>query len=176
MATVLSLGGKTPRIAPGVFLAPSATVIGDVEIGEGSSVWFGCVLRGDVGKIRIGKQSNIQDLSCLHMTDGVSDVIVGDLVTVGHGVILHGCSVGDGALIGMGSTLLDGVVIGARSLVAAGSLVTSRMVVPAGSLVRGSPARILRDATEEEREMGVRGAEHYVENARRYLGLLREER
>lgn len=171
MQNVISVGGKTPRIAEGVFIAPNAWIIGDVEIGEGSSVWFGCVLRGDVGSIRIGKRSNIQDLSCIHMTDGISNAVVGDDVTVGHGVILHGCTVKDRALIGMGSTILDNAVIGEESVIAAGSLVTSRMVVKPGSMVRGSPAKVLREATEEERAMGLHGAAHYVENARRYAFL-----
>ncbi len=171
MQNVIPLDGKTPRIAPGVFIAPNAFVIGDVEIAEGSSIWFGCVLRGDVGPIRIGRRSNIQDLACVHMTDGLSMTVVGDDVTVGHGAILHGCTVGDGALVGMASTLLDNAVVGARSVVAAGSLVPPRMVIPAGSMVRGSPAKVLREATEEERSMGVAGAAHYVENAKRYLAL-----
>jgi carbonic anhydrase/acetyltransferase-like protein (isoleucine patch superfamily) len=172
---IISIDGKTPRIAEGVFIAPNAYVIGDVEIGEGSSVWFGCVLRGDVGAIRIGKRSNIQDLSCIHMTDGLSNSVIGDDVTVGHGVILHGCTVGDAALVGMASTVMDNAVVGARSVVAAGSLVPPRMVIPAGSMVRGSPAKVLREATEEERAMGIAGAAHYVENAGRYLPLLRNE-
>ncbi|NUO47523.1 MAG: gamma carbonic anhydrase family protein [Polyangiaceae bacterium] len=172
---IISIDGKTPRIAEGVFIAPNAYVIGDVEIGEGSSVWFGCVLRGDVGAIRIGKRSNIQDLSCIHMTDGLSNSVIGDDVTVGHGVILHGCTVGDAALVGMASTVMDHDGDGARSVVAAGSLVPPRMVIPAGSMVRGSPAKVLREATEEERAMGITGAAHYVENAKRYLPLLRDE-
>jgi carbonic anhydrase/acetyltransferase-like protein (isoleucine patch superfamily) len=173
MQNIIPLDGKTPRIAPGVFIAPNAYVIGDVEIGEGSSVWFGCVLRGDVGSIRIGKRSNIQDLACVHMTDGLSSTVVGDDVTVGHGAILHCCSIGDGALVGMASTILDNAVVGAGSVVAAGSLVTSRMVVPPGSMVRGSPAKVLREATEDERAMGRMGAAHYVENAKRYGFLSR---
>ncbi len=169
MATIISLGGKTPRIAPGVFIAPNATIIGDVVIDEGASVWFGCVLRADIGSIRIGKRSNIQDLTCIHMTDGISNTEVGDDVTVGHRVVLHGCKVGHRALIGMGSVLLDNVEIGDESLVAAGSLLAPRTIVPAKSLVRGSPGKVVRPVTEEERLMGLLGATHYVENAKRYL-------
>ncbi len=176
MKNILSLEAHTPRIDPSVFVAPNAVVIGDVEIGEGSSVWFGCVLRGDIGAIRIGRRTNIQDLSCVHLTEGLSSTLVGDDVTVGHRVVLHGCTVGDGALIGMGSVLLDGVVVGEDSLVAAGSLLPPRMVVPAGSLVRGSPAKVVRPATPEERALGRSGAAHYVENAKRYIPLLRTER
>ena len=169
MPTLLSIGGKTPRIAPGVFIAPNATIIGDVVIEEGASVWFGCVLRADIGSIRIGKRSNIQDLTCVHMTDGISNTVVGEDVTVGHRVVLHGCTVGDRALIGMGSVLLDNAEIGEESLVAAGSLVSPRTIVPARSLLRGSPAKVVRPVTEEERMMGQLGALHYVENAKRYL-------
>jgi len=172
MATLLSIGGKSPRIAPGVFIAPNATIIGDVVIEEGASVWFGCVLRADIGSIRIGKRSNIQDLSCIHMTDGISDTEVGEDVTVGHRVVLHGCKVGHRALIGMGSVLLDNAEIGEESLIAAGSLVSPRTIVPAGSLLRGSPGRVVRPATEDERMMGQLGAAHYVENAKRYLAAL----
>ncbi|MBL9022233.1 MAG: gamma carbonic anhydrase family protein [Myxococcales bacterium] len=171
MKNIVSVGGKAPRIAEGVFVAPNAFVIGDVEIGEGSSVWFGCVLRGDIGPIRIGKRTNIQDLSCIHLTDGISQTVIGDDVTVGHGVILHGCIVKDRALIGMGSTILDNAVIGEESVVAAGSLVTPRVVIPPGSMVRGSPAKVLREASEEERALGLEGARHYVANAQRFARI-----
>lgn len=173
---IVTLGGHTPRIHPSVFVAPTAVVIGDVEIGEGSSVWFGVVIRGDVGSIRIGKRTNVQDLACVHMTDGVSNVVLGDDVTVGHGALIHGAAVGDGALVGMGSILLDNAVIGAESVIAAGSLVSPRKVIPPRSLVRGSPAKVLRECTEEERAMGAIGAAHYVENAKRYIPLSHEER
>jgi carbonic anhydrase/acetyltransferase-like protein (isoleucine patch superfamily) len=172
MATILSIDGKTPRIAPGVYIAPNATIIGDVVIEEGASVWFGCVLRADIGSIRIGKRSNIQDLTCIHMTDGLSNTEVGDDVTVGHRVVLHGCTVGNGALIGMGSVVMDNADIGAESLVAAGSLVSPRTIVPPGSLLRGSPGKVIRPVTEEERLMGQLGAAHYVENAKRYLAAM----
>lgn len=173
---ILTFDGITPHITAGVFIAPNAIVIGDVTIGASSSVWFGCVLRADVGFIRIGDRSNIQDLSCIHMTEGLSNTIVGDDVTVGHRVVLHGCTIEDGALIGMGSVLLDNVVVGRDSLIAAGSLLPPRMVVPPRSLVRGSPARVIREVTDEEREMGRAGAAHYVEKAKAYLPLTRGER
>lgn len=176
MSSIITLAGKTPVVAEGVFVAPNAVVIGDVALAEQSSVWFGCVLRGDVGAIRVGKRSNIQDLTCIHMTDGTSDTVIGDDVTVGHGVILHGCTVGDGALIGMGAILLDGVVVGAGSVIAAGALVPPRMQIPPGSLVKGSPAKIVGQVSEQQRLLGQAGAAHYVENARRYLPLMREER
>ena len=171
MALILPLGEARPRIARGVYLAPNCTVIGDVELGEDASVWFGAVIRGDIGPIRIGARSNIQDLACIHLTEGLSRTIVGADVTVGHGAILHGCTVGDGCLIGMGSILLDNVGVGAGSLVAAGSVVPPRMVIPPRSLVRGNPARVIREVNDDEAAMGPMGAAHYVENARRYLAL-----
>jgi gamma-carbonic anhydrase len=168
VALVLPYAGMTPRLGRDVFVAPNATLIGDVELGDEASVWFGCVLRGDIGSIRIGARTNVQDLVCMHLTDGVSVTVVGADVTIGHGAILHGCTVGDRCLIGMGSILLDNAVIGEGSLVAAGSLVPPRMVVPPRSLVRGNPAKVLREVTEDEGRLGIMGAEHYVEHARRY--------
>jgi carbonic anhydrase/acetyltransferase-like protein (isoleucine patch superfamily) len=171
MQNVISIDGNTPRIASDAFVAPNAVVIGDVVIGPGSSVWFGCVLRGDIGPIRIGARTNIQDLTCGHMTQGLSELTVGDDVTVGHGVLLHGCTIEDGVLVGMGSIVLDGAIVGKGSVVAAGSLVPPRMVIPPGSFVRGSPAKIVRDATDDERAMGIAGAGHYVHNAARFRAL-----
>jgi carbonic anhydrase/acetyltransferase-like protein (isoleucine patch superfamily) len=168
----LSIDGKAPVLAEGVFIAPNAVLIGDITIDEGSSVWFGCVLRGDVGAIRIGKRTNVQDLACLHMTMGVSDVTIGDDVTIGHGAIVHGATIESGCLVGMGSILLDGVVVGEGSVIAAGALVTPRMIIPPGSMVKGSPAKIVRAATDEERAMGKAGAAHYVLGAAKYRALL----
>ena len=174
MNNIITLDGKTPRVAEDAFIAPNAVLIGDVVIEAGASVWFGCVLRADVGSIRVGPRSNIQDLTTIHMTDGLSVAEIGADVTVGHGAIVHGARVGDGALIGMGAILLDNAVIGARSVIAAGSLVPPRMIVPPGMMVRGSPAKVLREASDEERAMGAIGAAHYVENARRYAPLFRK--
>lgn len=170
MPLILSFQGKTPRIASSAFIAENATLIGDVEIGEEASVWFGCVLRADIGKIRIGARSNVQDLCCVHMTDGLSDTFVGEDVTVGHGVILHGCRVGDRALVGMGSILLDNSVLGEGSVLGAGSLLTPRSEIPAGHLALGRPARAQRPVTEAEARLGIDGARHYVEAARGYRG------
>jgi carbonic anhydrase/acetyltransferase-like protein (isoleucine patch superfamily) len=171
MAMILAYGGAVPRLGRDVFVAPNATLIGDVELGDEASVWFGCVLRGDIGLIRIGARTNVQDLACMHLTDGVSVTIIGADVTIGHGAILHGCTVGDRCLIGMGSILLDNAVIGEGSLVAAGSLVPPRFVAPPKSLIRGNPARIIREVTEDEGRLGIIGADHYVEHARRYRGI-----
>lgn len=167
-AIVMAFAGKSPVLGRDVFLAPNATVIGDVELGAEASVWFGAVLRGDIGAIRIGARSNVQDLACVHLTEGLSQTVVGEDVTIGHGAILHGCSVGDRCLIGMGSIVLDGAVIGEGSLIAAGTLVPPRMVVPPGSLVRGNPGKVIRPVTAEEAQMGALGATHYVLGARRF--------
>jgi carbonic anhydrase/acetyltransferase-like protein (isoleucine patch superfamily) len=169
---LLSFDGVMPSLGRDVFVAPGVYVIGRVTIGEQSSVWFGAVLRGDVGTIVIGARSNIQDLSLIHMTGGVSNVIIGDDVTIGHGVTLHGCEIGHRCLIGMGSILLDGVRVGDDSVIAAGSLITPRMVIPPGSLVLGRPAKVLRPATPKEKRLGIDGAAHYVENARAYRAML----
>ena len=172
MATLLPYDGRTPILGRDVFIAPGAYVIGNVTIGDESSVWFGAVLRGDVGAIVIGARTNIQDLSLVHMTGGVSNARLGDDVTVGHGVTLHGCDVGHRCLVGMGSILLDGVRVGDDSIIAAGSLITSRMVIPPGSLVVGRPAKVVRPATAAERRLGIDGAAHYVENAKKYRAIL----
>ena len=172
MALVVPIGGHAPRFGRDVFLAPSATVIGDVELGDEASVWFGVVVRGDIGPIRIGARTNIQDLACLHLTEGLSVTTIGADVTVGHGAILHGCVVEDEVLVGMGSILLDGARIGKGSLVAAGTLVPPRMVVPPRSLVRGNPGKVVREVNADESVMGLTGAEHYVANARRFRALL----
>lgn len=169
MARLMSFQGKHPRVAPTAFVADNATLIGDVEIGEFASVWFGCVLRADVGYIRVGARSNIQDLSCIHMTEGVSHTIVGEDVTVGHGVILHGCRVGDRALVGMGSVMLDNSELGEGSVLGAGSLLTPRTIIAAGHLALGRPARALRPVNESEARLGIDGARHYVEASRLYL-------
>src|SRR5262249_55182194 len=137
-----------PRIGRDVFIASTAVVVGDVTLGDESSIWFVTVLRADVGAIRVGARTNVQDLSMMHMTGGVSDAELGDDVTVGHGVILHGCRVGHRCLVGIGSILLDGVEVGDESIVAAGSLLTPRTRVPPRSFVLGRPARVLRAVTD----------------------------
>jgi gamma-carbonic anhydrase len=163
--------GKTPKIAATAFIADGVVIIGDVEIGEQASIWYNCVLRADVGRIRIGARSNVQDGSCLHMTSELSHALIGDDVTVGHNAIVHGATVEDGALIGMGSILLDNAVIGGQSLVAAGTVVPPRMIVPPYSMVRGQPGRVVRQLSEDERLEGRRGALHYVELAAEHAKL-----
>jgi carbonic anhydrase/acetyltransferase-like protein (isoleucine patch superfamily) len=163
---VRAFQGKTPKIAPSAFIADGVVIIGDVEIGEDVSIWYNAVLRADVGMIRIGPRSNVQDGSCLHMTSDLSHAIIGADVTVGHNAIVHGATVEDGCLIGMGSILLDNAVIGRQSLIAAGSVVTPRMIVPPGSMVRGTPGKVVRELSEAEKLEGQQGAEHYVQLAR----------
>lgn len=167
-AIVRSVGGKSPRLGARVYLADTAAVLGDVELGDDVSLWFGSVLRGDVGYIRVGARTNIQDLSMVHMSLAISNTEIGEEVTVGHGAILHGARIGSGALIGMGSILLDNVEIGEESLVAAGSLVPSGTQVPARRLVRGSPARIIRELDPHEWATGRTLALRYVEVAKQY--------
>lgn len=165
--TILSYEGKTPALADDVFVAPGACVIGDVSIGRGSSIWFNTTVRGDVHFIRIGASTNIQDNSTLHVTHDTHPLVVGNRVTCGHGVTLHGCTVEDESLIGIGAIVLDGAVVESGAMVAAGALVPPGMVVPAGVLVAGIPARPLRDLRDEERESLAASANRYVEYARR---------
>lgn len=160
--------GTSPSVHPTAFIAPGAIVIGAVELGAESSIWFGSVLRGDINRIVVGHQSNVQDGSVLHVSDDHA-CILGDRVTVGHRAIVHACTVGDDVLVGMGAIILDGANIGSGSIIAAGALVTKNMQVPPGSLVMGSPARIARALTPEERESNTKLAHKYVGVSRRYL-------
>ncbi len=143
---------KVPNIHKTAFIAENAVIIGDVEIGESASIWYNCVLRGDVNYIRIGAKSNIQDGTIIHVSRNDFPTIIESEVTVGHSVTLHGCYVEKGSLIGIGSTILDGARIGKNSLIAAGSLVTPNTIIPERSFVLGSPARIKRELTDEEVE------------------------
>ena len=142
--------GEEPLYGPDVFVAPTAVVLGDVQMDEGSSLWYGGVLRGDINSIKIGKYSNLQDGVIGHLADDYP-LVVGQYVTVGHGAVIHACEIGDECLIGMNSTVLDGAKIGKQSIVAAGSLVPAGMEVPAGSLVAGVPAKIKKQLSEEQR-------------------------
>jgi carbonic anhydrase/acetyltransferase-like protein (isoleucine patch superfamily) len=164
--TVRPFRGIQPKIAEGVYIADTARIIGDVEIGADSSVWFGSVLRGDVGAIRIGARTNIQDLSMLHMSFGISNTVIGDEVTVGHNVIIHGGVIGDGALIGMGAILLDNCEIGAEALIAAGTLITIGTKIPPRTLVVGQPGKVVRELRDDEWLQGRQLAARYVEVAR----------
>lgn len=165
---IISLDGVTPTIDPTAYVQATAQVIGDVHIGAESSVWFNTVLRGDVYYIRIGARTNIQDNSIVHVTGGRNATLIGDGVTIGHGVILHGCTIGDGSLIGIGSIVLDRCEIGERSLVGAGALLTPGTVVPPQSLVLGQPARLVRPLRDDELVHLEASAAAYVLNAARY--------
>ncbi len=168
--TILPFRGIVPTIDPTVFVAHGAVIIGDVEIGRGSSIWFNCVVRGDVHFIRIGERTNIQDGSILHVTSGRYPLRIGSDITVGHGVILHGCTVHDHCLLGMGSRILDNAVIEPYSLVGAGAVVMQDQVVSEGSFVAGVPARAIRKITEDERRTIETSAQNYC----RYVGMYRE--
>lgn len=154
--------GKFPQIAASAYIDPSAVVIGDVVIGEESSVWPMTVIRGDVHFIRIGNRTNIQDGCVLHVMKDLNPLVLGDEVTVGHSVTLHGCTIESRVLIGMGCIILNGAVIGADSIIAAGTLVTERTVIPAGSLVMGSPGKVKRPLTEADQKSIAAYAERYV--------------
>lgn len=160
--------GLSPQIDPSVYVADTATVVGDVHVGARSSIWFGAVLRGDVYHIRVGSETSIQDNTVLHVTHDRFATIVGNRVTVGHSVTLHGCTIGDLCIIGMGATVLDQVEVGERCIVGAGALLTPGTKVPPGHLVVGTPARIKRALSEAELEWLAASAAHYVELGRVY--------
>jgi carbonic anhydrase/acetyltransferase-like protein (isoleucine patch superfamily) len=161
--------GKKPVLGAGVFVAENAAIIGDVVIGDESSIWYATTVRGDVMPIRIGARTSIQDNTVIHVTSDFSGTEIGDDCTIGHSAIIHACTVESFCLIGMGSILLDGVRIGTGSLVGAGALVTPGTNIPPGSLVIGSPAKVKRPLNDKEREQIRYGAAHYVELARAYL-------
>lgn len=170
MATY-ALGAHAPVIAASAWVADSAQVIGDIELAQDVSVWFGVVLRGDTGHMRIGRGSNIQDGCVLHADIG-QPLTVGEDVTVGHKVMLHGCSIGDGSLIGIGAVVLNGARIGRHCIVGAGALVTEGKEFPDGSLIVGAPAKVVRELTSEQMAGLADSARRYVENARRYRATL----
>ena len=168
---IYRLDDRAPRLHPGAWVADNATVIGDVELDEDASVWFGAVLRGDTERLRVGRGSNVQDGSVLHADPG-SPVTIGECVTIGHLVMLHGCTIGDGSLVGIGSVILNGARIGRDCLVGARSLVTEGKSFPDGSLIMGSPAVVVRALTAEQIEGQRDGAANYVANARRFRAAL----
>lgn len=159
---IIEARGFKPKIDNDVFIAEGAHIIGDVHLGKGSSVWFNTTLRGDVMPITIGKETNIQDGSVLHGTFGKYACTIGDRVTVGHSVILHGCKIGNKCLIGMGSVIMDGAEIGEMSVVGAGSLVTEGKKLPAGHLIIGRPAKAIRPLNEEEKNFLEQSADNYL--------------
>lgn len=170
-----SLGDlRVKLLGEGHFIAPNAAVIGDVTLHENASVWFSCTLRGDADSIEIGAGSNIQDGTVIHADPGFPTV-VGEQVTVGHNAMLHGCTIGDGSLVGINAVVLNGAVIGKGCLIGANALVTEGMQIPDGSLVLGSPAKIRSQLSPEQQLALMHNADHYVGNARRFTGQLVEQ-
>jgi gamma-carbonic anhydrase len=167
VAVIRGFGNDVPQFGERVFIADTAAITGAVVLADDVNVWFGAVLRGDVGKIRVGPRTNIQDNACIHMTHEVSDAVIGADVIIGHNAVLHGAIVHDHALIGMNAVVMDNAVVGEGAWVAAGSVVPPKMVIPPRSLVRGSPARLVRPTKQEE----AMWAQDAID---RYLGLARE--
>ncbi|WP_394838905.1 gamma carbonic anhydrase family protein [Pendulispora rubella] len=165
--------GTRPILREGAYVSPQATVIGDIHLEAQSSVWFGAVLRGDVGAIRIGARSNVQDNAVIHVTGGLNNTVVGDDVTIGHLALLHGCTIGHRVLVGMGSIVLDDAKIGDDCFIGAGSLVTPGTVIPARSFVLGRPAKVVREVTEKDLLWIAASAQHYVEYARTFATSLK---
>lgn len=163
--------GRAPRFDDSNYIAPTAALVGDVTLGEGASIWFGASLRGDVHWIEVGAGSNVQDNATVHVSRGTHPCRIGARVTIGHNAVVHGCTVEDDALIGIGAIVLDGAVVGAGSLVGAGALVTPNTVIPPRSMVLGAPARVVRPLSDEEVERNRANALHYVRMGRIYLGL-----
>jgi carbonic anhydrase/acetyltransferase-like protein (isoleucine patch superfamily) len=170
---IYELDGLVPQIAATAWVADSAQVMGNVELAEDANVWFGAIIRGDTETIRIGRRSNIQDASVLHADAGMP-LTLGDDVTVGHQVMLHGCTIGDGSLIGIGAIVLNGAKIGKGCLVGAGSLVTEGKEFADGSMILGSPAKVVCQLSEAQIESLQKSAQHYVENAQRFKSSLKK--
>ena len=169
---VYEVDGKTPQVDSTAWIADSAQVMGHVTLGPDASVWFGCVLRGDTESMTVGEGSNIQDLTVMHADHGLP-LTIGKHVTVGHKVMLHGCTIGDESLIGIGAVVLNGAKIGKNCLVGAGALVTEGKEFPDGSMIIGAPAKAVRELTPEQIEGLRQSALHYIENARRFKQGLR---
>jgi gamma-carbonic anhydrase len=164
---ILPYKGVLPSIGADVFLTPGITLIGDVELGPQVSIWFGSIVRGDVNRIRIGGRTNVQDGCILHVTR-TTPLVIGESATIAHGVILHGCTIGTGALVGIGARVLDGAVVGEGSLIGAGSLVVPNCEIPPGVLALGAPARVVRPLREEEKRGLLDTADRYVAYATAY--------
>ncbi|CCG40950.1 gamma carbonic anhydrase family protein [Magnetospirillum molischianum] len=165
---ILPWQGRLPEIDATAFIAPNATVIGDVTIGAESSIWFGCILRGDVNEIRIGARTNIQDGTVIHVTRRTFGTNIGSDITIGHAAVLHGCTLEDCCFIGMGAVLLDGVVVEREAMIAAGAVVTPGKRIRTGELWGGNPARLLRPLTEQDRAHFPISAANYTELSRHY--------
>ena len=171
--TIYEFNGIRPTLGENVWIAPTGALIGDVVMGERSSLWFGAVIRGDVYPIRIGSRTNIQDNAIVHVSGGQAPTNIGDDVTIGHTALIHGCTIGNLCLIGMGATVLDGAVIEAECLIGAGALVTPRTHIPKRSLVMGRPGKVVRQLTDADVDHILASAAVYVENARMFASTLR---
>ena len=168
IGNILSVRGATPKIADDAFIASTAVIIGDVEIGSGSNVWYHCVLRGDIHEIRVGKNLNIQDGTVVHVARNRFGIYIGDEVTIGHMVLIHGCTLEDGSMVGMHATVMDGAVVEEGALVAAGALVTPGKRVKSGEIWGGSPARFIRKVSKKDIAMINRIPSSYLELGREY--------
>ncbi len=162
MGSLIRYKGKAPQVGERVFLAEGACLVGDVSIGDDSSVFYNAVLRGDLAEIKIGKRTNVQDNVCIHVSTGVG-VSIGDEVTIGHGAVLHGCTIEDNVLVGMGAIIMDGALVMKNCIIGAGALVTAGKNFPEGSLVMGAPAQIIRTLTADEIKNVKTGVEHYLD-------------
>lgn len=169
--TLIAFDGRAPAVSDSAWIAPTATLIGAVEVGEGASIFWGAVLRGDGDAIAVGRDSNLQELVTVHADNG-RPARIGERVSVGHAAVLHGCTIEDDVLVGMSATVLNGARIGAGSLIAAGAVVREGMVVPPGSLVAGVPAAVRRPLTDDERQSIIGNAEHYTALAERCAAQL----
>jgi carbonic anhydrase/acetyltransferase-like protein (isoleucine patch superfamily) len=169
MVNIFSYKDKSPEVHSSCFVAPNVTLVGDVEIGSESSIWFGSTLRGDVSYIKIGERTNIQDHSMIHESSRPIATIIGDDVTVGHCVLLHACTIESGSFVGMKSCIMDGAILRSGSMLAAGSLLTPGKEIPSGELWAGSPATFMRHLTDEDYKHIKWSANHYVELAKTYL-------
>lgn len=167
------LGKLSPNVEKSSFIAPNASVIGNVELGENTSIWFNVVIRADLAQVKIGKNSNIQDGSILHVDEGFP-ITIAQNVTVGHKAMLHGCSIDEGSLIGINAVVLNGAKIGKHCLIGANALVTENMIIPDGSLVLGSPAKVVKQLDEKTKIMIAEGASHYVHSNHQYKAELKK--
>ena len=170
---IYQLGELSPKISKSCFIAPNASVIGNVELDDNTSVWFNVVIRADLAQVKIGKNSNIQDGCVLHVDEGFP-ITVAENVTIGHKVMLHCCSIGEGSLIGINAVVLNGAQIGKNCLVGANALVTEKMIIPDGSLVLGSPAKVIKQLDEKTKLMIAEGADHYVHSNHKYTMELKQ--
>lgn len=173
---IFAIGDKRPKIHESAFIAPGAVVCGDVEVHENASVWYGCVLRGDTNTIVVGKGSNVQDGTVIHVDDprwGGQGCFIGENALVGHKCMLHGATIEDGGFVGMGATMLDGSVVKTGGFLAAGAFLGPKKIVPAGEMWGGMPARLMRPLHEGEDKMAILGAAHYVEEARAHRAALK---